>query len=67
MRLNAAPMAAASVPASGGRAASKRPACIWFSACTICPNGRTARPTSQNTAVFTSSSNTRAPSTSTTT
>jgi len=60
MRLNAAPMAAASVPASCGSTASKRPDSTTLSACTIWLNGRTARFTSQNTVAFTATSATSA-------
>ena len=46
---NAEPIVRASRPGSGGNSASKRPASTLPSALTICPNGRTVRPTTQPT------------------
>ena len=66
MRLNATPMAAASVPRSGGRVTSKRPASSVLSASTMRPSGRTACPTSQKTARLDASSSNREAPTSTT-
>ena len=59
MRLNAVPMAAASVPANGGNFTSRRPPCNWFNALTIFANGLSVWPTSQNTRELTNSNSSR--------